>query len=292
MRKSLLIGSAGLAMLTSLAAPVGFGQQQPPADVPAVALDIWLDIEVLRALNAVAFTGQQAAAAKTAVEPSLKALEEVWQHQNSLSLRTALWKARTQLLSGGPISEELWEEIARAERAAGADGDEGEASFDQRAREASEAAAAAFVAVLQAPQIARLGAPEAEDLAEGVMQEITDTRAQPPEEWKQWREEIIAEACERFAGQDADRAKRVREDLGAFLDRVREMKTDKYFETTAQLRAELAALLSTMVDTEVASQAARARERVRQWLEPATASRFRKLLEDLSKADRRVGGAR
>ena len=284
----ILLGLALLAILLvqTLAAPVHAQADDTVAGLFETYLT-WRDIEILGVCNKIGLTSDQAALAAAAIEGPWQDLEAIWAIESSEALHTALAKMRAVLITGNGISGELWVEVAEARAGiAEPDDDDGDGDAGERRKtELADEIARAFLSVLTPQQMRKLSAPPAEDVATEIAEQLGDARAQPPDEWTEFKGHIRAKVRELFAGEPLPEGSTLLDDLDAFLERVRKMDTDTYFKQRDGLTTQLIILLAAAAPAGTDADRIRAQNQIAEW---GKTPGLMRLLRDLAVADRTV----
>lgn len=279
----ILLGLALLAILLvqALAAPVHAQDDDTVAGLFQTYL-MWRDIEILGLCNKIGLTSDQAALAAAAIEEPWRDLAAIWEIEGSEALRTAIAKMRAVLLRGDEISGELWIEVATARGAIGEqeDGDDG---LERRKAELADEIARAFLSVLTPEQMKKLSAPPAEEFARGLAERLGHARAQPPDEWAEFKAHIRAEVRELLGEKRLPEDSTLFTDLDAFLERIRKMDTDTYFRERDKLTEEFITLLAAAAPADTDAGRIRAQNQMAEW---ATTPGLMQLLKDMAVADR------
>ncbi len=198
---------------------------------------VYQHIELLERLNAIQFTSAQAAEVAAEIEAPYTKLQELWQQETSQKLYEALKGIRDQMITGR-VSEEAWLAVVEA-RGTTVEEEEalGEDPIEQKKAALADEIARAFLKALTDEQIAAITQSGPEKTARGFLEELDDMRGAPPDEWADFKGEMIAEIMEHFEDAAEDTGT-LRTDITAFLDRVRNMGTDGYYQQRAALRNE------------------------------------------------------
>ncbi|MFP3905217.1 MAG: hypothetical protein ACLFWB_13305 [Armatimonadota bacterium] len=222
----LLVGTA------SVAQDQGFNTELPDTYI------IYQHIELLERLNDIQFTSAQAAELAAEIEAPYTELQELWQQETSQKLYEVLKGIRDQMITGR-VSEEAWLAVVEA-RGTTVEEEEalGEDPIEQKKAALADEIARAFLKALTDAQIAAITQSGPERTARDFLEELDDMRGAPPNDWTDFKSEMIAEIMEHFEDVAEDTGT-LRTDIKAFLDRVRNMGTDAYYQQRVALRSEL-----------------------------------------------------
>lgn len=221
-----------LASTASVAQDSGFNSKLPDTYI------MYQHIELLERLNAIQFTSAQAVEVAAEIEGPYTERQQIWRQETSQKLYEALKGIRDQMITGA-VSEEAWLAVLEARgTTAGEQEAFGEERIEQKKAELADEIAGGFLKVLTDEQIAAITQSGPERTARDFLEELDDMRGAPPDEWADFKTEMIAEIMEHFED-DADDTGTLRTDITAFLDRVRNMGTDGYYQQRSALHSEL-----------------------------------------------------
>lgn len=239
-------------------------------------------IELLEQLNAIHFTSAQAATVAAAIQEPYTQLEKVREKETSAELYAALKQVRDQMITG-TVGEGIWLAVMKARGVT----EEDEAMFDedpveQKKAQLSDEIARAFMDVLTDDQIAVLTASDPERIARDFFEELNEMRAEPPEEWAEFKDEFVAELSGSFEEGPAD-ADAFGNKVTTFLDKVRNMSTDQYYGQRSTLQEELLGVVRSARQVGPDEKTVRALNRLS---EIAEVNGLLPLLQEMATADR------
>ncbi len=243
---------------------------------------LWRDIEVLQMCNEIGLTSQQAVQAAAAINGPATELDAIRATEASPQMQAVLHKIRTVLLKGQPIGENLWLEVATVGGRLQNDEEEGDA-LERRKAELAHEIATALAAVLTPAQLAKLTVSPPEQVAREVTERLTEARARPPNEWDEFKAGAKTEITQAFGDTPLREGNALTDDIDAFLERVRKMDTDLFFQSRGKLADELAAMVTAAQDVGPEAGRMRALDRLSGWAE---APGLLQLLNDMAVAER------